>query len=330
MPAPTGARQGNTLDLNLLATAAALLETGGVSKAAIALGTSQPTVSTNLSKLREYFGDPLFVRCPGGMAPTPRGAEVASAARDLLAEAEKRLRVDPTFDPSVTLQTITVALSDVGEMVFLPRLLRQIARLAPAAPLRAVSMRPSALREAMASGEVDLAVGYCPDLSGSQVYQQLLFSHHFVCLVRAGHPVQGPRLVLSEFLSMQHLVVQSEARSQEILDQYLESQGLVRRVAVYTQHFLCVPRLISGSDLIVTVPHAVAMQYAGRGSGLRVVELPFASPQIPLRQHWHQRVRQDARNLWLRGIVRDVFQAGEDEWTTAAQMQVRLALRRPF
>lgn len=312
-----GTRERRTLDLNLLATAAALLETGGVSKAAIALGTSQPTVSANLSKLREYFEDPLFVRCAGGMAPTPRGAEVASAARDLLAEAERRLRVDPGFDPARSHQAFTVALSDVGEMVFLPSLLRHLARVAPNTPLRAVSMRPGALRDAMTTGDIDLAIGYFPDLAGSQFYQQLLLAHHFVCLLREGHPVQGHRLTLGEFLGLQHVVVHSEGRSQEILDRHLDAQALVRRVAVYTQHYLCVPRLIASSDLVVTVPHAVAMQYAGRHSGLKIMELPFVSPRIELRQHWHERVQKDARNVWLRRLVRDAFPPGVDEWAAS-------------
>ena len=74
----------NRLDLNLLSAVVALLDMGSVTQAALKLEISQPSMSAALGKLRAHFDDPLFVRSATGMAPTPRGAEVASAAREIL------------------------------------------------------------------------------------------------------------------------------------------------------------------------------------------------------------------------------------------------------
>jgi len=254
------------------------------------------------------------VRVTGGMAPTPRGAEVANAAREILGQVEDKLRPQAAFDPARRHRPFTLALSDVGEMVFLPRLVKALAAASPDTTVRSVSLRPAELALGMDSGDVDLAIGYFPDFKSGHYYQQRLLTHHFVCLLRAGHPVQGSRLTMGEFLALQHVVVHSEGRSQEILEAYLEAHALTRRIAVMTPHFLSLPRLIAKSDLVVTVPHAVGIAYGRPEFGLKVIELPFGSPRIELRQHWHRKVHRDARNLWLRKLVSDQFNAATDEW----------------
>ncbi len=302
------------LDLKQLAVLVALLETGSASEAAVKLGVSQPSVSGALAKLRTHFGDALFIRTASGMAPTPRGAEVASTARDILQQIDDRLRPDRPFDPKDHHTPFTVALSDVGEIVFLPRLVRELRKAAPGMPVRSVTMRPTALADGMASGEVDLAIGYFPDLTTADFFQQQLFVHHFTCLLRADHPVTGSRLTMTEYLSLDHAVVHSEGRSQEILEKYLEIKGLTRRIVAYTPHFMSLPKLIASTDMVVAVPHAVGIVYGTPAHRLKVIGLPFESPRIELRQHWHRRVHKDARNIWLRNLVSSLFSAETDEW----------------
>jgi DNA-binding transcriptional LysR family regulator len=309
----------NKLDLNLLRVAVAMLDAGSVSQAAKVLGISQPSVSESLAKLRHHFDDALFVRSGKGMSPTPRGAEVANAAREVLLQVEQRLGPRVPFDPAKAHRAFTFAMSDVGEMVFLPKLAQTLAKASPETPVRSVSMLPQRLAEAMEGGDVDLAVGYFPDLKGGDFFQRRLFTHHFVCLMRSDHPVRGAALTLEQFLNLQHAVVLSEGRSQEILEGHLKELGLVRRVAIYTPHFLSIPALIAHSDMVVTVPHAMGIAYGKSAFGLHVMQLPFPSPRIQLRQHWHAKFHKDARNVWLRGIVSELFNASTDEWQSLRQ-----------
>ena len=302
------------LDLNLLTVAVALLDSGSASAAAVRLGISQPSVSGALAKLRLYFNDPLFVRTAGGMTPTPRGAQVVSTARDILRQFEEGLRPEVHFDPARSHRTFTFALSDVGEIVFLPKLVKALAKLSPGIGVRSVSLRPASLVQALESGEADLAIGYFPDLKSADFFQQLLFTHHFVCLLRTDHPIGGSRLTMGEFLALEHAVVRSEGRSQEIFESFLEARGLTRRIAVHTPHFLSIPKLIAQSDMVVTVPHAVGVAYGNALHKLKVIKPPFESPRIDLRQHWHRKFHKDARNTWLRKVTSDLFNASTDEW----------------
>lgn len=304
----------NRLDLNLLGVLVALLDEGSVTRAAAKLGTSQPAVSGALARLRTYFGDPLFVRCAGGVAPTPRGAALASSARGILRRVDDELLRDERFQPETARRPVTVALSDVGEIVFLPPLIRHFALVAPRLPIQSVNLRPAELAGALAEGEVDLAVGYFPDLQENVFYQQRLFSHYFVCLLRAGHPVQADRLTLAQFLALPHAVVQSEGRSQEIFERFLKSRGLERRIALYTPHFLSLPKVISETDMVVTVPHAIGLAYGTAANNLRVALPPFEAPRIELKQHWHRKYHKDARNVWLRRTVSALFNDATDRW----------------
>jgi DNA-binding transcriptional LysR family regulator len=302
------------LDLNLLRVAVAMIDAGSVSRAAKRLGISQPSVSESLAKLRRHFDDPLFVRAANGMSPTPRGSEVGAAAREILGHVDEKLGPRLAFDPAQPHRPFTFAMSDVGEIVFLPKLMTALRHASPETPVRSVSMRPDQLTKAMEDGEVDLAVGYFPDLKRGDFFQKRLFTHHFVCLVRSDHPIGGDALTLEQFLALPHAVVLSEGRSQEILERHLAELGLVRRVAIYTPHFLSIPTLIVRSDMVVTVPHAMGIAYGKPAFRLRAMELPFASPRIELRQHWHVKFHKDVRNVWLRGVVAELFNTTTDEW----------------
>jgi DNA-binding transcriptional LysR family regulator len=151
-------------DLNLLPILLALHDARSVSMAAQQLGMSQPGVSTALGKLRAAFDDPLFVRTSRGMEPTPRALALIPAARDVLARVQQGILETGAFDPATTTHTFSISLSDVGEMVFLPRIVEAMARHAPRASVQSVSLPPAQIERALETGSLDLAVGYFPDL----------------------------------------------------------------------------------------------------------------------------------------------------------------------
>ena len=167
------------LDLNLMPIALALYDELSVSRAAQKLGMSQPAVSMALRRMRTAFNDPLFIRAPRGVTPTPRAHALVRAVRPVVAHLQDALRTGETFHPQLDARPFSFALSDVGEMVFLPRLLERLRALASNSMIRSLSMPPSQLAQDLESGEVDLAIGYFPDLGNNSFFQQRLFMHHF-------------------------------------------------------------------------------------------------------------------------------------------------------
>jgi DNA-binding transcriptional LysR family regulator len=300
-------------DLNQLRVLAVLGKTKRVEHAAQLLGMSQPGVSNALRRLRQRFGDPLLVRTGRGMEPTPRGQQLIDAAQTVVEVYDTRVLAASPFDPATSGTEFRVALSDIGEMVFLPRILEYLRVNAPRTSVRSVNLPPRALANALEDGEVDLAVGYFPDVKGNSYFQQRLFSHSFVCLVRADHPQVGSKLSSADFLRLGHAVVQAEGRSQEIFEEYLRRRDVQRRVVLHAPHFMSIPFVIAKSDLVATVPLAVGAAFL-KLAPLKLVKPPFALPRFAVKQHWHRRFHKDTRNVWLRAMIMTLFNEGLDEW----------------
>jgi DNA-binding transcriptional LysR family regulator len=181
-------------DLNLLPIAFAVYDELSVSRAAKVLGMSQPAVSMALRRLRETFNDPLFVRVPSGIAPTPRAHALVRCARPVVEQLRNTLLEEEGFDPSRTTRTFTVALSDVGELAFLPRLLELVMDKAPLSAIRSVFPQPSQLAADLDGGVVDVAIGYFPVLSSKNFRQRRLNTQQFAALMRADHPQRAAKL----------------------------------------------------------------------------------------------------------------------------------------
>ena len=178
-----------------------------------------------------------------------------------------------------------------------------------------VSMPPQQIARGLEKGEIDLAVGYFPDLVHNNFFQQRLFTHHFACLMRAGHPLHAKRLSLKAFLEIEHAVVHAEGRSHELFEKLLERRRVRRKIALHTPHFLSIPVIVSRSDLMATVPHALAL-YFGRlaPQQFAVAVPPFDPAGFDVKQHWHRKFHHDARNRWLRRQVAELFNDATDEW----------------
>jgi DNA-binding transcriptional LysR family regulator len=294
-------------DLNLLPIAFALYDELSVSRAARLLGMSQPAVSMALRRMRETFDDPLFIRVAGGIAPTPRAHAIIQAARPLVARLQEDLLEAQTFDPATSTRPFTLALSDVGEMAFLPLVLERVRPQAPHCAIRASSVAPSQLAHELEKGDIDVAIGYFPALASKNFRHRRLSTHGFACLLRNDHPIRGQRISAADFLAAEHIVVREDGRSQEVVERFFERRRVRRNVAVYASHFLGVPFVVAGSDLIATVPYAVANDFARMSPRLAVALPPFEIPGFDLKLYWHRRFDNEPRSHWLRDQLMDLF-----------------------
>ena len=88
-----------SLDLRSLATFVAVLDEGSVSRAAVRLGVTQSAVSHTLERLRQAFGDPLFVKSGRGIVPTDYALRTGPHIRQLLDDL-RTLPSGPPFEPA--------------------------------------------------------------------------------------------------------------------------------------------------------------------------------------------------------------------------------------
>jgi DNA-binding transcriptional LysR family regulator len=296
---------GVKLDLNLLRVFDALVRQRKVAAAAQELGLSAPAVSNALARLRRATGDELFTRTPGGMLPTAHAAAIAPAVSDALAALEAAVARPAVFAPASGERSFRLAMTDIGEIIFLPALVRRLREAAPGVTLSTVRNTAIDLRAEMAQGSVDLAVGWLPRL-GAGFHQRRLFTQRYVALMAAGHPLAQGRLTAARFVAARHAVVVSEGTGHEQVQRELRRQGVAEPVALRLPHFVAVPWIVAESDLVVTVPEKLALKAAGP-FGLVVRELPLALPRFEVNVFWHRRAHREAGNRWLRERLVELY-----------------------
>ena len=289
-----------SVDLNLLVVFDAMARHRSVNRTAEAIGLSQPATSAALARLRSAFDDALFVRAGAQMEPTPRALELAPAVRRVVEAIQSEILQPAGFDPATAQRSFTILTPDIGEVAFLPGVLRRLRQEAPQVKLQAVSRARSAAASALESGEADLAVGFFPDLQKAGYFQQALFKTSYACITCARNTAIGPRATLKQYLAARHVVVRPDGR-EHLLDRFLEDKGWERNVTLELSHFMSLLSLLPGSDLVATVPDDIAT-VVGRHVPLQHVALPFRVPQIHVQQYWHRRMQDDAANRWLRGV----------------------------
>src|SRR5687768_15590500 len=119
------------VDLNLLVAFDAMLTEGSVSRAAQRIGLSQPAMSKRLGRLRELFGDDLFVRSGDGVKATERTLDLADAIRSALRQIEDALGGYGRFDAARSGRTFRIGAMDHVAAVLLPRVMATIRSQAP-------------------------------------------------------------------------------------------------------------------------------------------------------------------------------------------------------
>jgi DNA-binding transcriptional LysR family regulator len=292
------------LDLDWLSVFVEIYKTQSVSRAAQALGMEQASASIVLTKLRRHYDDPLFCRTSAGMAPTPRAQTIYPDLLEALVRLEKARGASGAFMPQQATREFRICMTDISEIVLLPRLINHLQTTAPGLVIEAEKISPDS-RARLESGTVDLAVGFMPDLEAG-FYQQSLFAQNFVCLASSTHPRIGARLTRKAFSSEGHILVMSSGTGHSIVDKVLAKNKVARRVVLRIPSFLGVARIVAQTELLVIVPRQLGHALAAQES-VKVLEPPVPLPTYKVKQHWHERFNLDAGNIWLRNTMAYLF-----------------------
>ncbi len=291
-------------DLELLLVFDEIYKTKNVTRAADNLGLPQSTVSLGLAKLREHFDDRLFSRTAKGMEPTPRAENAIEDVRRAIQAVQHALADQPVFDPAGSTREFRICMTDISEIVLVPRLLNYLREHGPGIRVDISKISPDSPLE-LADGRVDLAVGFMPHLEAG-FYQQVLFDQHFVCLVSNRHPRIRDRLSLEALRREDHVQVRSSGTGHAIVDKTLAREGIERRVVLQLPSFLGVARIVAQTELLAIVPYRYGASMAG-SEDIRMLPVPVELPSFQVKQHWHERYHADASNRWLRQAIADLF-----------------------
>lgn len=292
------------LDLDWLGVFVEVYKTQSVTRAAERLGIAQASASIALNKLRRHFDDRLFSRTSQGMEPTPRAQSIYPELHEALLRIEKARGARGVFSPASAQRAFRICMTDISEIILLPKLVNHLQRAAPGLAVEAEKISPESRRR-LESGDIDLAVGFAPDLEAG-FYQQSLFAQNYVCLASADHPrVQG-KLGRRAFAAEGHIVVTTSGTGHSIVDKVLARHKLERRAVLRVPSFLGVARIVAQTELLVIVPRLLGLALASQ-ERVQLLEPPVPLPAYKVKQHWHERFNADAGNVWLRRTLAELF-----------------------
>lgn len=287
------------LDLNLLKALDALLDERSVTRAAERLSLTQPAVSGMLTRLRDSFGDPLFVRAQRGIVPTLRAQQLAQPVKQLLGDIELLLQ-PPAFDPTSASLTIRIAATDYALRAVAVPFLRELRTRAPNIRVALQPVDHQQLPGQLERGDVDLAL-ITPQDTAPGLHEVQLFDERYVCVMRADHPdaVDGA-ISLERFCALDHVLVSSSGGAfHGVTDEALARIGQSRRVMCSVTSFLVLPELLLATDLIAVVPRRLAVGNAK----LIMLEPPIEIAGFSKTLAWHERSHRDAGQAWVRALL---------------------------
>ena len=298
----------NTLDLNLLLVLDALQRTHSVTLAGEQLFISQSGVSNALRRLRDAFGDELFVRTNSGMMPTPLAESMAEPIHAALQQIRQAVEDRGYFDAASSTRHFRLALSDVGQMSLFPHLLSYFDKHAPNISLETVPLSRFRIAAQMSGGEIDLAIGVARPL-GPGFYRRRFRSVRFVCAVSKNHPTIQGAISLEQFLHASFIEYEPTGGSYEHFREHVrhlfDEKKLKANVSVKMAYLSGIETIIANSDRIAVVPDTLVGSM-GLEKVVQVLDLPFDIPTLDVTLQWHERISKDPAQTWLHKAVVEV------------------------
>lgn len=300
----------NKVDLNLLKVFDLLMQERSVTRAADRAGRTQSAISHSLNRLREIFGDELFVKQANSMNPTARARELAPVVGQSLSELQSVIDTHMRFDPAESRRKFRIGVTDYTGALYLPALIEAFNRQAPHARLTIVPVTLYDAGELLVTFDLDCLLIGNPIVRAPNVVETVLARHEMLCAAWRGNSALDD-LSLERYLEMPHLQISPDGDERGVSDKALADMGLTRRVAAVVPYYLVAAKVLKGTAMIAAIADGMLL-LLDQGSEIRAVRPPLRLPEVKVSLIYASSKRADAAHTWLRGCIRGVVSAFED------------------
>lgn len=285
------------LDLTLLLVFLGLLRHRKATLVAGELGLTQSAISQALRRLRDVFGDELFLRRPHGMEPTAAALALETPVGQAVEMLRGALGAVRAFDPAAAEGVVRIAALDAEQAALVPRLAACLRQAAPGLTLSVLPLGRAAAVEALTEGRVDLALGLIPDPPDA-ISGRVLYDEGYLVAGLPAALADAPLIGLDAYCAADHVLVSPGGDLRGVVDDQLERMGRQRRIILGLPAFLPALAAVAQSGALVTLPARIATAFAP-GFGLLLAEPPLAVRRFAVSAYWHRRNDGDARRRWL-------------------------------
>lgn len=292
------------LDLTLLLVFLGLLRHRKAVEVAAELGLTQSAISQALRRLRDIFGDALFLRRPHGMEPTATALALEAPVAAAVEALRGALGVARAFDPATATGVVRLTALDAEQAVLIPPFAARLRDEAPGLTLSVLPLGRAAAMEALAEGRADLALGFVWDVPEA-ISGEVLYTEGFLVAGRPEALPEAPGISLVTYCAADHILISPGGDLRGVVDDRLEALGRRRRIVLGLPSFLPALAAAAASGALVTLPARVATAFAP-GFGLVTVPPPIEVRSFPVSAFWHRRNDADPRTQWLRRRLREI------------------------
>ena len=284
------------LDFAALRTLRLVFAHGSFSRAAETLGVTQSTISYTMSRLREVFSDPLFVRQGAGMVPTDRCNEIVAQAGELIDRFET-LTAQRQFDPAEASVEIGLSCNFYERVTILPHVTRILRREAPGIKLKVISSSAQGKQQLLRS-ESDLLIGPIR-IEDSGYYRRSLLREEYTCVMDPSNPLARTPLTIERFVKAPQVVVNYGGSFRSRFLVVMEAAGHVPNTVMEVPSPANLPDILVQTDMIATVPSRIAQMF---GDAVISVPCPFPA-ELSIDLYWTARTHVSAPHMWLRSKI---------------------------
>ncbi|MFN4203372.1 MAG: LysR family transcriptional regulator [Tabrizicola sp.] len=286
------------LDLTLLLVFLGLLRHRKALDVAVDLGLTQSAISQSLKRLRDIFGDELFLRRPHGMEPTATALALEAPVATAVDALRGALGAARAFDPGTATGLVRIAALDAEQAVLIPPLAARLHTRAPGLTLTVLPLGRTAAMEALAEGRADLALGYVWE-TPEAICSERLYDEGFLVAGRPEVLPMAPALDLDTYCAADHILISPGGDLRGVVDDQLAVLGRSRRVVLGLPAFLPALAAVAAARALVTLPARVAQAFAP-GFGLVTATPPLEVRRFPVSAFWHRRNDADPQTIWIR------------------------------
>ncbi len=266
------------------------------------LGLTQSAISQALKRLRDIFGDELFLRRPHGMEPTATALALEAPVARAVDALRGALGAARAFDPSQASGVLRISALDAEQAVLIPPLAARLREHAPGLTVSVLPLGRGAAMEALAEGRADLALGFVWDVPEAISSEKLYDETFIVAGLPAALP-EAPHISLEAYCASDHVLISPGGDLRGVVDDRLEATGRSRRIVLGLPAFLPALAAVAASGGLVTLPARLARAFA-RGFGLVTARPPIEVRSFPVSVFWHRRNDADPRIVWIRQQVK--------------------------
>jgi len=298
----------NKIDLQQLSCYLALIKHQNVSKAAVDLGLSQPTVSLALKKLREAFKDPLLIRSNGRMTPTSRALALATEIQEILHKVDTLNKSEASFDPSNSEAKFSIMCPEFVEYYLAPRIAARLEKDAPNIKVEFKTSNPSEAFDMLDKGVLDFRLGWWPK-PNLMLRTKILFRDELICLSRKNS--QGTqKLSVSEFINTRHVRLEAPRNgvSTMVIDQAVLKIGEKINIALEAQTIFNLAKIVSETGFLACIGKKMAQEMQ-RQFPVEIRPIPLNIPEVRIALYWHERTHRQTSHVWLKNLIETEMQA---------------------